>query len=193
MMRGIFKSMLAGTIMGIGCYAYLNVGGIIGAALLAFSYIIIISCECVFFTSRAGCVDNFIDMCLLFITLIFNIVGCILISEAFNSSSPELAEISLSIMEKRVSLGCLNCFMLAILSGILITMASYFVTCRDNWLPLVFSMPLLVMCDFTHCISDAFYFVFSHKYDYISIYYDEWLCTVAGNFVGCHLWRLHTK
>lgn len=194
-MMGINKSIFAGIFISMGCMAYLNVGGLFGAVLFAFGLITIISYGCLLFTGTAGFIEDWKDGFWLLVTLILNVFGCTVAANMFNITTPELAETAISIIEKRISHGCLNCFILAIACGMVMTAAVYFAKLKNNWLPLIFGIPLFIMCGFTHCIADAFYFfvAYSHNYDYLNIYYDEWLFTVAGNFIGCNLWRLHVN
>ena len=60
-------------------------------------------------------------------------------------------------------------------------------------LPLLFGVPLFIMCGFPHCIADAFY--------YLCVPFDFWACywpsillfyvsIVLGNFIGCNLYRV---
>ncbi len=59
-------------------------------------------------------------------------------------------------------------------------------------LPLLFGVPLFIMCGFPHCVADAFYylcvpldFLIAHAPDVLLFY----VSIVIGNFVGCNLYR----
>jgi formate/nitrite transporter FocA (FNT family) len=57
-------------------------------------------------------------------------------------------------------------------------------------LPLVFGVPVFILCGFAHSIADAFYFLLSPtdqllQTEVLVVYLSE----VLGNFVGCNLYR----
>jgi formate/nitrite transporter FocA (FNT family) len=57
-------------------------------------------------------------------------------------------------------------------------------------LPLVFGVPVFILCEFAHSIADAFYFLVSPaeqvlQTEVLIVYLSE----VLGNFVGCNLYR----
>ena len=60
-------------------------------------------------------------------------------------------------------------------------------------LPLLFGVPLFIICGFTHCVADAFYYMCvplafwkAHALQIITVY----ICIVLGNLVGCNLYRI---
>ena len=62
-----------------------------------------------------------------------------------------------------------------------------------NWLPLLFGVPAFIICGFPHCVADSFYyascshsFIAEHGWSLLAAY----LPTVAGNFIGCNIYRL---
>jgi formate/nitrite transporter FocA (FNT family) len=59
---------------------------------------------------------------------------------------------------------------------------------EGKFLPLLFGVPVFILCGFTHSIADAFYFLAVPEListDLLGIYIAE----VLGNFVGCNLYR----
>ena len=63
---------------------------------------------------------------------------------------------------------------------------------EKNYLPLLFGVPLFIICGFTHCVADAFYylcvpvsFLKEHAVEVLGVY----ACIVLGNFAGCNLYR----
>ena len=61
---------------------------------------------------------------------------------------------------------------------------------KGKMLPLVFGVPVFILCGFAHSIADAFYFLVSPtdqllQTEVLVVYLSE----VLGNFVGCNLYR----
>jgi formate/nitrite transporter FocA (FNT family) len=61
---------------------------------------------------------------------------------------------------------------------------------QKNILPLLFAVPLFIVCGFTHCVADAFYYMTipfsSWSFELLGVY----ACTVLGNLIGCNLYRI---
>ena len=60
-------------------------------------------------------------------------------------------------------------------------------------LPLLFGVPLFIMCGFPHCVADAFYYL-CVPLDFYAIFWPQilifYISIVLGNFVGCNLYRI---
>jgi formate/nitrite transporter FocA (FNT family) len=63
---------------------------------------------------------------------------------------------------------------------------------QGQWLPLLFGVPLFIICGFPHSIADAFYylavpgaFLAANAGKVLLVY----VMIVLGNFVGCNLTR----
>ncbi|MBR6082231.1 MAG: hypothetical protein IKP62_04825, partial [Salinivirgaceae bacterium] len=96
-----------------------------------------------------------------------------------------------SVLEGRLNCGPLKGGILAIGCGFIMTTAVTFARKEKN-LPLLFGVPLFIMCGFPHCVADAFYYMTVPA----SFLIDNWadvlifyVSIVAGNFVGCNLYR----
>ena len=64
---------------------------------------------------------------------------------------------------------------------------------QEKYLPLLFGVPLFIVCGFTHCVADAFYylcvpvaFMKAHALQILGVY----ACIVTGNLIGCNLYRI---
>lgn len=95
------------------------------------------------------------------------------------------------ILEGRLAMGPLRGAVLSVGCGFIMTTAVTFARKGQN-LPLLFGVPLFIMCGFPHCVADAFYymcvpsdFLLSHWASILVFY----VCIVVGNFVGCNLYR----
>ena len=103
-----------------------------------------------------------------------------------------LQETAQRILEGRLAAGWWQCGVLAIGCGFIMTTAVTFARKGQN-LPLLFGVPLFIMCGFPHCVADAYYYLCVP----VSFIADNWLSVlifyvsiVIGNFIGCNLYRL---
>lgn len=184
-MNNIYKillsAILAGCCIGIGGTVYLKVGGVEGAVLFSIGLIAVVSYKLKLYTGAAGFVSKSNAWQLVPI-LLGNIVGCILLS-----LFPTNVDVT-TIIEARAACSWYNAFVLAIGCGVLMTTAVTFAR-QDRWLPLLFSVPVFILCGFYHCVADAFYYAVGYEQldaGIIPVY----IATVAGNFVGCNIPRL---
>ena len=97
-----------------------------------------------------------------------------------------------SILELRLRTGALRCGLLGIGCGFIMTTAVQFAR-QKQYLPLLFGVPLFIVCGFTHCVADAFYYLCvpvafwkAHALQILAVY----VCIVLGNLVGCNLYRI---
>jgi formate/nitrite transporter FocA (FNT family) len=173
-----FKSFLAGFSISIGAFVYLKVGGIAGAILFAFGLLCICLWQWDLYTGRAG----WYSIKSLGPILVGNIFGCLPLSFFIDASN---------IVESRVDSGILNCCILSIACGFIMTTAVQGVK-NNNYLPLIFGIPTFILCGFPHCIADAFYYLSSITTvaEYPIQIGLTWLSTVVGNWVGCNLYKL---
>ena len=86
----------------------------------------------------------------------------------------------------------LGFMLLGIGCGLLMTTAVTFAR-QKHYLPLLFAVPLFIICGFTHCVADAFYylcvpvdFMKAHALEILGVYG----CIVLGNLIGCNLYRI---
>lgn len=178
----MLKAILAGICIGIASMMFLNVGGVIGAILFSFGLLAVVNYKWNLFTGMAGFTK---DWKLLLLVLVFNIVGCGLVSLLVPSTVS-------AIVLTRISVGWIKCFFLAIGCGFIMTTSVKFAR-EGNYLPLLFGVPTFILCGFPHCIADVVYylscpanFLVSNASQILPIYGS----TIVGNYVGCNLYRL---
>lgn len=175
-----YSAILAGGCIGIGGTVYLKVGGVEGAVLFTIGLIAVVFYKLKLYTGTAGFVtkENWWE---LIPVLTGNIVGCILLAML-----PTHLDAS-SIVESRLACPPLHAFLLAIGCGFLMTTAVKFAR-EGKFLPLLFSVPVFILCGFYHCVADAFYYAVEWNrltLDVLPVY----AVTVLGNFVGCNIPR----
>ena len=191
MNRLIRSSILAGITIGIAGFGYLAVGGLAGAVLFAFGLLTVVGYKLKLYTGTAGFVNKgeFVD---LLVILLGNIVGCLLVGLLTRASNLDLQAAAQKILEVRLQNGALRCGLLGIGCGFIMTTAVTF-SREKNYLPLLFGVPLFIICGFTHCVADAFYYL-SVPIDFLKVHFLEiigvYVSIVLGNFIGCNLVRI---
>ena len=185
------SSILAGIFISLGGAVFLKVGGIIGAVLFAFGLLSVVHYKLKLYTGTAGffAPNKTSEWINLLLIIVGNIIGCLLVGMLIKQASPDSVQVAESILQKRLASGWFNCMLLAIGCGFIMTTAVEFGR-QEKYLPLLFGVPLFIMCGFAHSIADAFYFLanpFSAlgSIDVLMVYLSE----VVGNFIGCNLYR----
>ncbi len=184
------SAVLAGVCIGIAGFGYLATRDIIGSVLFAFGLLTVVGYKLKLYTGTAGFITKG-EVGSLFMILLGNIVGCLLVSLMARLSPMDLQTSAQSVLEGRLAIGPWRAGALAIGCGFIMTTAVTFAR-QGNNLPLLFGVPLFIVCGFPHCVADAFY--------YLCVPVDFWLqnigdiallyvCIVAGNFVGCNFYR----
>ena len=182
-------AILAGICISIGCVVNLRVGGVAGAVLFAFGLTTVVYYGLKLYTGTAGFIRRQGDWSMLVMVLIGNIIGCLLTAWLIAYAQPDCIEPASKILAGRLAKGPLACFLLAIGCGFIMTTAVEFAR-KGKMLPLVFGVPVFILCGFAHSIADAFYFLVSPaeqvlQTEVLIVYLSE----VLGNFVGCNLYR----
>ncbi len=186
------SSILAGICIGIAGFGYLaDKKGITGTVLFAFGLLAVVNYGLKLFTGTAGFVRKGETGSLLTI-LAGNIVGCLLVALVLRCSPLPLQATAQSILEGRLATGPLKGGVLAIGCGFIMTTAVTFARQGKN-LPLLFGVPLFIVCGFPHCIADAFYYLCAptpYLAQNATATLSFYAAIVAGNFIGCNLYRL---
>lgn len=191
MFRLFRSSALAGFTIGLAGFGYLTVGGVPGAVVFAFGLLTVIAYGLKLFTGTAGFIgkDEFPSLLLI---LLGNVTGCLTVALLTRLSPNDLQSVAQTIMQGRIANGAIRSGMLAIGCGFIMTTSVTFAR-EKNYLPLLFGVPLFIFCGFPHCLVDAFYilttpfdFLKSNLTDLLAVYG----CVVAGNFIGCNLYRI---
>jgi formate/nitrite transporter FocA (FNT family) len=182
-------AILAGICISIGCVVNLRVGGVAGAVLFAFGLTTVVYYGMKLYTGTAGFIRSKGDWSMLALVLIGNIIGCLLTAWLIGYAQPDCIEPASSILAGRLAKGPWACFLLAIGCGFIMTTAVEFAR-KGKMLPLLFGVPVFILCGFAHSIADAFYFLLSPtdqllQTEVLVVYLSE----VLGNFVGCNLYR----
>ena len=184
------QAILAGFCIGIAGYGYLAEKSIIGAVLFAFGLLTVVHYKLKLYTGTAGFIEKN-EVGNLFLILFGNWIGCLMVALIARCSPMPLQETAQKVLEARLATGPFFGGVLAIGCGFIMTTAVTFAR-KDKNLPLLFGVPLFIMCGFPHCVADAFYYMavpldfWAENLADILIFY---VSIVIGNFIGCNLYR----
>lgn len=186
----IRSSFLAGICIGIAGIGYLAEKSIIGAVLFAFGLLTVVHYGLKLYTGTAGFIKKG-EVGQLLLILGANLLGCLAVALMVRCSPMPLQDTAQGILEGRLSIGPLRGGVLSIGCGFIMTTAVTFARKGQN-LPLLFGVPLFIMCGFPHCVADAFYYLcvplsfWAENIGSILLFY---VSIVIGNFIGCNLYR----
>ena len=191
-MKNLIRSaIMAGICIGIAGFGYLAVGGIVGAVTFAFGLLAVVHYRLKLYTGTAGffAKGELLQLCTI---LLMNIVGCLLVALMARMSPMPLQDAAQHILEGRLNAGIVQSGVLAIGCGFIMTTAVKWGR-EGKFLPLLFGVPLFIICGFPHCIADAFYYL-CVPVEYLTANAGQVLLLYAsivlGNFIGCNLYRL---
>ncbi|MBR3977514.1 MAG: formate/nitrite transporter family protein [Bacteroidaceae bacterium] len=204
-MKNTFRSsVLSGVAVATAGWGYLACCSkgveILGAVLFSFGLLTVVNYKLKLYTGTAGFVplryedgrSRWLKAIgeLLFI-LSGNIFGCLLVSLLTRLSPMDLGATAQGILESRLAIGPLHAGLLAIGCGFIMTTVVTFAR-EGKPLTLLFGVPLFIFCGFPHCLADAFYYLtvpLSYTGEHIADVLLLYPCLVAGNFIGCNLYR----
>lgn len=189
------SSVLAGICIGIAGFGYLMSKDIIGIVLFTFGLLAVLHYGFKLYTGTVGFFGSSRGLPLKEIPLVLfgNIIGTLIVALLTYASAKDLQSVAQGILESRLENGILRSGILSIGCGFIMTTAVCFAKYENRWLPLLFGVPIFIVCGFPHCIADAFYYLAvpvsywsAHLINIIGLY----VSIVIGNAIGCNLVRL---
>jgi len=198
MLRLLRSSIFAGICIGTAGFGFLasgiqaeTYGSLVGAVLFSLGLLAVVGYKLKLYTGTAGFIEKN-QVGELFMILLGNIIGCLCLALLSRVSPMDIQGAAQNILELRLRTGALRCGLLGIGCGFLMTTAVTFAR-KEKYLPLLFGVPLFIVCGFTHCVADAFYylcvpaaFLKAHLLEVLGVY----VCIVLGNLIGCNLYRI---
>ena len=198
MIKLLRSSILAGIAIGLAGFGFLAsgiqsevYGSIFGSILFSFGLLSVVGYKLRLYTGTAGFINKG-EVGLLAMVLLGNIIGCFCSALLARVTPMDIQGAAQNILELRLRVGALRCGLLGIGCGFMMTTSVRFAR-EKHYLPLLFAVPLFIVCGFTHCIADAFYylcvpfsFLKAHAWEVLGVYGS----IVLGNLVGCNLYRI---
>lgn len=181
------KSFFAGILIGLGACGYLALGGLPGAIIFAFGLIGVVLSGSLLYTGRAG-VMKLSETGSLAMIWLFNILACILLGLLMMSLGGEPVERAQTAVAGRLAQGPWRSFLRAVGCGLIIDIAVWMYRTTKNILPVLFGVPLFIVCGFYHSIADVVYLVAAWKWSPDILWY--YPVIVLGNYAGCNVRRL---
>lgn len=186
MKKVIINAISAAMMISIVSYCNLISGNkYVGAVLFAFGLIVVCRYSMSLFTGMAGYINKKNALEFVVVTAVnsvfafgFGVLG---------SFNPAVREKAVEVCAARLANNLLWLFVSAIFCGILIYLGVDFYKKTGNYIGIIFSIPVFVLCGFDHTVADLFYYGAS------GIYKAEDLIVlpilIAGNLVGSNIIR----
>lgn len=182
-------SVFAGLLIGFGGLVYLRVGGVVGAVLFAFGLLSVVMCGAQLYTGKAGYLP-YKDFPRLMLMLAGNAVGCVVAAVVARYATSEALLSNLdTILVARSSASWPGLLITSAGTGMIMTLAVYGAR-RGHYLPLLFGVPVFILCGLPHCVADAFYYAAAAMYGKFECgLLWAWLWAIVGNYIGCNFPR----
>lgn len=181
------QSLFAGILIGLGACGYLALGGLPGAIIFAFGLVGVVLSGVPLYTGRAGVMPLRETHKLLLIWL-FNVLGCILLGLLMMSLGGEPMERAKTMVAGRLAQGPWRSFLRAVGCGLIIDISVWLYKSTKSIVPVLFGVPLFIVCGFYHSIADVVYLVAAWQWDPAILWY--YPVIVLGNWAGCNLRRI---
>ena len=178
-------SLFAGLLIGLGAYGFLALGGLPGAIIFAFGLVGVVLSGALLYTGKAGVMT---DIGALTLIWIWNVVGCILIGLMVMSLGGEPMERAQTVVASRLAQGPWRSFLRAVGCGLIIDLSVWLYRTSKSLIPILFGVPLFIVCGFYHSIADVVYLVGAWQWSPAILWY--YPVIVIGNYVGCNIRRV---
>ena len=184
-------ALLSGVLIGLGAAGYLAVGGIPGAIIFAFGLIGVALTGVPLYTGKAGVLKLNESWTLIRIWF-WNVIGCILIGLLVKYAGSDTSITSaMTIVDSRFEAGWIKSLLRSIGCGLIIDLSVYQFRKSGSLIPILFGVPLFILCGFYHSIADVVYLTVSWRWNPEIYWY--YPVIVIGNYIGCNIRRLILK
>ena len=179
------KSLFAGLLIGLGAYGFLCLGGIPGAVIFTFGLICVVLSGAFLYTGKAGVMTDIGGLATIWF---FNIVACAVIGLLARSLGGEAVQRASEVVAGRLAQGPWRSFLRAVGCGLIIDIAVWLYRTRKSVIPVLFGVPLFILCGFYHSIADVVYIAAATPWKAALAWY--YPIIVLGNYAGCNIRRL---
>ena len=182
------ESILSGILIGLGSAGYLALGGILGSVIFAFGLIGVVTFGIPLYTGKAGVLK--IDESWTLVRIWFwNVIGCILVGLLIKYTGSDTSITNaITIVDGRFEAGWLKAMLRSIGCGLIIDLSVYQFRKSGSLIPILFGVPLFILCGFYHSIADVVYLTVSWRWNPEIYWYYPTI--FLGNYVGCNVRRI---
>ena len=182
------ESILSGILIGLGSAGYLALGGILGSVIFAFGLIGVVIFGIPLYTGKAGVLK--IDESWTLVRIWFwNVIGCILVGLLIKYAGSDTSITNaITIVDGRFEAGWLKAMLRSIGCGLIIDLSVYQFRKSGSLIPILFGVPLFILCGFYHSIADVVYLTVSWRWSPEIYWYYPTI--FLGNYVGCNVRRI---
>ena len=179
------QSIMAGILIGLGACGFLALGGLTGAIIFAFGLIGVVFTGIPLYTGRAGVMTSIPGIIKVWW---WNVVGAMAVGLVVAAIGGSLAESAYNTVAAHVAQGPWRGFLRAVGCGLVIDLSVWFYRSSKSLVPVLFGIPLFIVCGFYHSIADVVYIFGAWKWDIDLLWFSPVI--VIGNYVGCNVRRL---
>ena len=179
------QSIMAGILIGLGACGFLALGGLTGAIIFAFGLIGVVLTGIPLYTGRAGVMTSIPGIIKVWW---WNVVGAMAVGLVVAAIGGSLAESAYNTVAAHVAQGPWRGFLRAVGCGLVIDLSVWFYRSSKSLVPVLFGIPLFIVCGFYHSIADVVYIFGACKWDIDLLWF--YPIIVIGNYVGCNVRRL---
>ena len=183
-------SVFAGLLIGTAGLVYLRVGGLPGAVLFAFGLLCVCMCGAQLYTGKSGFLP-YKDFPRLLLMLAANALGCLLAAYIAQYVANDTVNANVAnILSSRQFSSWHSLLVTSSGTGMIMTLAVYGAR-KQHYLPLLFGVPVFIMCGLPHCVADAFYYALAALQGNWEWWIPgAWFWAIIGNYIGCNLPRI---
>ena len=179
------QSLMAGLMIGLGACGYLALGGLAGAVIFAFGLVGVVLSGMLLYTGKAGVMT---DIPALSRIWFWNVVGCVALGLVVVSIGGDMASRAQTVVAGRLAQGPWRSLLRAAGCGLIIDLSVWLYRSTRSIVPVLFGVPLFIVCGFYHSIADVVYLVAAWKWNGAILWY--YPVIVIGNYVGCNVRRV---
>lgn len=179
------QSIMAGILIGLGACGFLALGGLTGAIIFAFGLIGVVFTGIPLYTGRAGVMTSIPGIIKVWW---WNVVGAMAVGLVVAAIGGSMAESAYNTVAAHVAQGPWRGFLRAVGCGLVIDLSVWFYRSSKSLVPVLFGIPLFIVCGFYHSIADVVYLVAAWKWSPAILWY--YPVIVIGNYVGCNVRRI---
>ena len=178
------QSIMAGILIGLGACGFLALGGLTGAIIFAFGLIGVVLTGIPLYTGRAGVMTSIPGIIKVWW---WNVVGAMAVGLVVAAIGGSMAESAYNTVAAHVAQGPWRGFLRAVGCGLVIDLSVWFYRSSKSLVPVLFGIPLFIVCGFYHSIADVVYIFGAWKRDIDLLWF--YPIIVIGNYVGCNVRR----